>query len=440
MDKKKINADELIEFLSHEDIRTQRSELLKFQVYNKLPSVAVYPESYEQVSGILKYCNENGYSVIPFGGCTKISFGNTPTSFDVALSLERLNKIIKHDQDDFIITVQAGTRFKDMQEFLLSKNQFVAVDPPLTAKGATVGGIIATNDYGPSRFRYGTFREQVIEIVAVGTDGNIFKGGAKVVKNVAGYDIHKLLVGSMGTLGIVLEASIKLYPVQEESFTFITGISDTDKLKSCINKILDADLVLSAIEIVNTELSSDIFKLAGIRPINFPYSLVLRIENVRKAVIDQMELVKNILNTDGLEGAVIENDNPVWDYLRNFPYPGDQNCIACKVSVMMNEIPRVLEYIKESSENLEIKILSSAKAGNGIIQLLIVGENKDLEIAVELLRSYLTTIKGSVVYQHVPVDFGKFDAWGGFGPSRGLMKLLKQNFDPNNILNPGRLI
>jgi len=440
MDKKKINVDELLKFLSHEDIHTQRSELLKFQVYNKLPSVAVYPESYEQISGILKYCNENGYSVIPFGGCTKTSLGNTPTSFDVALSLERLNKIIKHDQDDFIITVQAGTRFKDIQEFLLSKNQFVAVDPPLTDKGATVGGIIATNDYGPSRFRYGTFREQVIEIVAVSTDGKIFKGGAKVVKNVAGYDIHKLLVGSMGTLGIVLETSIKLYPVQEESLTFITGISDTDMLKSCINKILDADLVLSAIEIVNPELSSDIFSLAGIRPINFPYTLVLRIENVKKAVFDQMELVKNILNSDGLEGAVIENDNPIWNYLRNFPYPGDRNCIACKVSIMMNEIPRVLEYIQESSENLDVKILSSAKAGNGIIQLLLEGKNKDLEIAVELLRSYLTTIKGSVIYQHVPEDFGKFNTWGELGPSTGIMKILKQNFDPNNILNPGRLI
>ena len=239
----KINIDELTNLLSHEDIHTQRSELSKFQIFNKLPSVAVYPQTYEQVSEILKYCNENGYSVIPFGSCTKVSYGNMPTSFDIALSLEKLNKIVKHNEADFIITVQAGAKFKDIQDFLLSKNQFVALDPPLIDKGATIGGIVATNDYGPSRFRYGTFREQIIELVAVGTDGKIFKGGAKVVKNVAGYDIHKLFVGSMGTLGVVVEASIKLYPVQEESLTFITGISDTVILKSCINKILDADLV-----------------------------------------------------------------------------------------------------------------------------------------------------------------------------------------------------
>jgi len=436
----KINIDELTNLLSHEDIYTQRSELSKFQIFDKLPSVAVYPQTYEQVSEILKYCNENGYSVLPFGSCTKVSYGNMPTSFDIALSLEKLNKIIKHNEADFIITVQAGAKFKDIQDFLLSKNQFVGLDPPLIDKGATIGGIVATNDYGPSRFRYGTFREQIIELVAVGTDGKIFKGGAKVVKNVAGYDIHKLFVGSMGTLGVVVEASIKLYPVQEKSLTFITGISDTVMLKSCINKILDADLVLTAFEILNPELSSDVFKLAGIRPINFLHTLVLRIENVRKAVFDQMELVKNILNSDGLEGAVIENDNPLWSYLRNFPYAGDSNCIACKVSVKINKIPKILEYIKESSENLNIKIFSSAKAGNGIIQLLIEGENKDLEIAVDLLRSYLTTLKGSVVYQHIPGDFGKFNTWGEFGSSSQLMQILKQNFDPNNILNPGRLI
>lgn len=436
----KINVDDFTKFLSHENIHTQRSELLKFQVFNKLPSVAVYPESYEQVSEIVKYCNENGYSVIPFGSCTKVNFGNIPTTYNVALSLEKLNKILAHNEADFIITAQAGAKFKDIQDFLISKNQFVALDPPQIDKGTTIGGIIATNDYGPSRFRYGTFREQIIELVAVGTDGKIFKGGAKVVKNVAGYDIHKLFVGSMGTLGIILEASIKLYPVQEESLTFITGISDTGMLRSCIKKLLDADLVLSALEIMNPELSSDIFRLSGIRPINFPHTLVLRIENVRKAVIDQMELVKNMLNSDGLEGAVIENDNLLWSYLRDFPYAGDKNCIACKVSVMINEIPGVLEYIQEFSENLDIKIYSSAKAGNGIVQLLIEGKNKDLEIAVNLLRSYLTTMMGSLVYQHVPHDFGKFNTWGDLGASSHLMQTLKQNFDPNNILNPGRLI
>lgn len=436
----KINVDELTKFLSHENIHTQRSELLKFQVFNKLPSVAVYPETYEQVSEIVRYCNENGYSIIPFGSCTKVSLGNIPTTFNVALSLEKLDKILDYNEADFIITVQAGAKFRDIQDYLSSKNQFIALDPPHMGKGATFGGIIATNDYGPSRFRYGTFREQIIELVAVGTDGKIFKGGAKVVKNVAGYDIHKLFVGSMGTLGIILEASIKLFPVQEESLTFISGISDTEMLGSCIDRILDADLVLSAIEIMNTELSSDIFKLAGMRPINFPHTLVLRIENVREAVFEQMELVKNMLNSDGLEGAVIENDNSLWGYLRDFPYAGDKNCIACKVSVMINEIPGVLEYIQESSENLDIKIYSSAKAGNGIVQLLIEGENKDLEIAVNLLRSYLTTLKGSVVYQHVPHDFVKFNTWGDLGASAHLMKTLKQNFDPNNILNPGRLI
>jgi len=436
----KININEIRNILAEEDIFTQRSELLKFSVFNKLPLIAVYPNSYEQVSALLKYFYENKHSVIPFGSCSKILFGNVPSSFDVALSLERLNKIVDHNESDFILTVQAGARFEDIQKFLFEKNQFIALDPPLSQKGSTIGGIIATNDYGPSRFRYGTCKEQIIEIKAVRSDGQIIKGGAKVVKNVAGYDIHKLFVGSFGTLGIVVEASFKLYPVPEDSLTFISGISDIESLKTSLGKILNADLVLSAIEIINPELSSDIFKLAGIRPINFPYTLVLRIENVKKAVVDQMDLVKNILNNDGIEGAVVENDNPIWDFIRNFPYFDSRNGIACKISVMINKIPGVLEYMQEFSENLGIKILSSAKAGNGIIQLFIEGENKELGISVDLLRSYLTTIRGSIVYQHVPEDFGNFNTWGDFGSSNKLMHTLKMNFDPNNILNPGRFI
>ncbi len=266
----KININEIRNILAEEDIFTQRSELLKFSVFNKLPLIAVYPNSYEQVSALLKYFYENKHSVIPFGSCSKILFGNVPSSFDVALSLERLNKIVDHNESDFILTVQAGARFEDIQKFLFEKNQFIALDPPLSQKGSTIGGIIATNDYGPSRFRYGTCKEQIIEIKAVRSDGQIIKGGAKVVKNVAGYDIHKLFVGSFGTLGIVVEASFKLYPVPEDSLTFISGISDIESLKTSLGKILNADLVLSAIEIINPELSSDIFKLAGIRPINFP--------------------------------------------------------------------------------------------------------------------------------------------------------------------------
>ncbi len=153
-----------------------------------------------------------------------------------------------------------------------------------------------------------------------------------------------------------------------------------------------------------------------------------------------MDLVKNILNNDGIEGAVVENDNPIWDFIRNFPYFDSRNGIACKISVMINKIPGVLEYMQEFSENLDIKILSSAKAGNGIIQLFIEGENKELGISVDLLRSYLTTIRGSIVYQHVPEDFGNFNTWGDFGSSNKLMHTLKMNFDPNNILNPGRFI
>lgn len=436
----KINIDEFTKLLDEEKVLFKRSELLRFSVYGELPQIAVLPETYEEVSKAIRYCNENKLSIIPFGSGTKISLGNKPGSYDVALSLEKLNRIVDHNEIDFLITVQAGAKLEDVQRELLQKNQFIALDPPLTEQGATIGGIISANDSGPSRLRYQTCKEQILEIKVVRADGEIIRGGAKVVKNVAGYDLPKLFVGSLGTLGIIVEATLRVYPVAEKSVTYISGINDLTELNRSISNILNADLVLTAFEITNRDLSKYLFQFAGLRSLNFPHTIVLRIENVSKAVDEQIESVKKILKNEDIEGAVIENDKSIWGYIRNFSYSDTNNSAACKINVLVSDIPKVIEYIDDVTENLDLTFLISAKAGLGSIQISAEGKNKDLKICLELLRSYVTTLRGSLVIQSLPDDFDEIDSWGDFGTSYNLMKTLKLNFDPNNILSPGRLI
>ena len=222
--------------------------------------------------------------------------------------------------------------------------------------------------------------------------------------------------------------------------TYISGINDLTELNRSISNILNADLVLTAFEITNRDLSKYLFQFAGLRSLNFPHTIVLRIENVSKAVDEQIESVKKILKNEDIEGAVIENDKSIWEYIRNFSYSDTNNSAACKINVLVSDIPKVIEYIDDVTENLDLTFLISAKAGLGSIQISAEGKNKDLKICLELLRSYVTTLRGSLVIQSLPDDFDEIDSWGDFGTSYNLMKTLKLNFDPNNILSPGRLI
>ena len=435
----KINTDEFTKLLDKESVLFKESELLRFSVYNELPQVVVFPSTYEQVSKIIRYCNQNKLSVTPFGSGTKVSLGNKPEPYDVALCMEKLNKILEHNEIDFIITVQSGAKLEDIQKELNKKKQFIALDPPLTEQGATIGGIIATNDSGPSRLRYKTCKEQILEIKFVRADGEIIRGGAKVVKNVAGYDLPKLFVGSMGTLGIIVEATLRVYPVAEKSATFISGISDINKLNKSITDILSADLVLTAFEIANRNLSKYFLHAAGLSATNFPYTIVLKIENVSKAVDEQIETIKGILKNEGIEGAVIKNDKNIWECIRNFSF-SYSNSAACKINVLSTDTSKIIEYTEEITENLNLTFLISAKAALGSIQVSVDGKNKDIKMCLELLRSYVTALRGNLIIQKLPDEFDEINPWGDLGASYNLMKTLKLNFDPNNILNPGRLI
>ena len=341
----------------------------------------------------------------------------------------------------FLITVQAGAKFNDIQDQLREKGQFLALDPPMTEQGSTIGGIISTNDSGPSRLRYQTCKEHILEVRVVRADGEIVRGGAKVVKNGAGYDLPKLFVGSLGTLGIIIESTLRVFPVPEKSVTYISGINDIDDLNNSVTQILNADIVLTSLEITNRNLSQQIFHAAGLRSLNFPYTLVLRIENVSRAVDEQIETVRNILNKEGIEGAVIENDGNIWEKIRNFSFTAPDSCAAFKMNALVTDIPRIIEYTEEVTENLNLEFQLSAKAGLGTVQVSVEGENKELSMCLELLRSFIIA-DPSIFFpgiQKLPDQFDDINRWGDLGSSSSLMKSLKNNFDPNNILNPGRL-
>ena len=407
------------------------------------PAIVLFPENIEQISEIMKAASRDCLAVIPRGSGTKSGLGNRPGRADIVVSTKRLNGVIKHESADLVVTAECGITLADFQAQLALENQFLPVDPPHARDGATIGGIIASNDSGPMRLRYGTSRELLIGMKVVRADGSVFKGGSKVVKNVAGYDMPKLFVGSLGTLGIIAEATFRLYPVPELSRTYLAGFESLDRAHNTVKSLIDSNLVITALEHLTPGLADDISGRAGVVMSKRGYTLAVRIMNVARAVEDQIKTVADIFSGNGGQGAVLEGgkEDAFWDEVREFPWrPAASPGAVLKAGVLISDVPRLFLTLEDLSRAGGVAAHASARAANGVVIISISGDKDHVVDAVKKLREFSESAGGSLaVLEASPEVKAHVDAWGSIGSSLGLMKRIKSGFDPLNILNPGRL-
>ncbi len=415
----------------------------EFSVGGVAPRIVLFPGTVEEVSEIMKAASRDALSVIPMGSNTKSGIGGAVTRADVALSVKRLNRILEHESADMVATAECGLTLAAFQEGLGGKNQFLPVDPPHVKEGATLGGIIASGDSGPERLRYGTTRELLIGMKTVRADGTIFNGGAKVVKNVAGYDLPKLFVGSLGTLGILVEATFRLYPVPEFSRTCVAGFGSLEDSQAAVHALLNSDVVMTSLEHITPVLAEALAERTGVPVKRGSYHLAVRIANVEKAVRDQTELVRGILARHGAEAAVIEGgvENSFWDEIREFPGgPSEEGRAVLKSGVVIGEVPSVFRVIEMLADG-GVAALASARAGNGVIMIELRGDDHALVSAVDSLRMVSESGGGTLVVNDASPDVkSAAGVWGDLGSGYDLMKRIKSGYDPLNILNPGRLV
>jgi len=436
--------EEIIRITGRDSVLSSPHEIEGYSVEGKKPRVIVFPRTVEEVSEIMKFASCESLAITPRGGGTKIGFGREPNRVDIILSTSHLNRVIEHEAGDLVAITQCGISLKGFQKVLGEKNQFLAVDPPHLESGATVGGVIATNDSGPRRLRYGTIRELLIGIKVVRPDGGIVKGGAKVVKNVAGYDLPKLYVGSLGTLGIVVEATFRLYPIPELSETYLVSFPTLDALGESVLSILNSSLVPTCLEALNPALIDVISNKLNLGLTNGRYALAVRIESVEKAVRDQISKVKDICGKRNGEGILLEGnlEEGLWQGIREFPWRTSENKrVVCKASVLITDVPRVFEVLEKLSKDSGLRIHASSRAGNGILIISIEGEIQALIEAIKSLRHLVGSLKGNLVIREAPSPLkSQVDVWGDVGASLRVMERLKSLLDPNGILNPGRFV
>lgn len=435
---------QLTEIVGRENTLTSQDDVETYQPVGAKSEVAVFPDNIEQVSEVLRFAASESLSVIPAGSGTKRNLGNAADRASIVLSTKNLNRVIEHGASDLVATAECGTPLSDFQARLREQDQFLPVDPPEVLSGATLGGIIASNDSGPLRLRYGTMRELLIGIKVVRADGTVFKGGSKVVKNVAGYDLPKLFVGSLGTLGIIAEATFRLYPIPESSKTCLVSFDDLDNSHESVMSLLKSDLVISSLEHLSPALASALSDRAGIDVKGNSYTLAVRVMNVEKAVRDQMNSIIDICNKTGGSGLMIEGENEekLWEEIRDFPsnLSGPEAAVA-RASVLITDVPEVFRLLENFSEHSGIQVHSSARAGNGVITVSMDGESEALVSSLKELRSFSEKRGGSLIVWAADSNVKKrVGVWGDIGTPLGIMKRIKHNFDPENILNPGRLI
>ena len=399
------------------------------------PQVVVEPGSEEEVAAVLAFANQEGLRVLIRGGGTQLGLGSLPTGGDILLSMVRLNTIVEHVPHDLVVTAQAGLPLATLQTALQQSNQWLALDPDL-APEATIGGIVATNATGPRRLRYGGVRDQIIGVRVVLADGTIAKGGGKVVKNVAGYDLPKLFTGALGTLGVIVSATFRLYPLPIASRTVHITASSLATLCNLAVRIIGSTLVPTIVDVLgDTEHTNT-------------YTLAVRFEMGQEAIEAQaatlLAMVAEIVGESVQTTQQLEGDAEAQFWLQTSHASGavdkTKTILTLKVSLLPTEVAYWLNSVEQICQQQHIHVTWRAHAGHGLVLAQLSGNDTTLVSVVNELRQEALKRQGSLVVMDVPPNIVQlFDIWGP-ASALNVMRNLKVRFDPHNILNPGRFV
>lgn len=430
---------EIEQIVGSENLLYSQEGFFDFAVDGKVPKLIVHPSSPDEISGILRIANEGGYSICPWSRGTKIGIGNIPKSVDIVLSMSRLRHTVEHDRANLTVSVEAGVNLSDLQKALEDKRQFLPIDPMFSST-CSAGGIISSNSNGPRRLRYGSIRDLLIGMKAVLPTGEKIKAGGKVVKNVAGYDMCKLFIGSFGTLGVITEATFKLYPLPELEKTVLVSFDRSVQAFELVSSILDSMIFPSSVDVLNPSALEVLSSNLGIVFKENSFCLAVRLEGFRESVEREIGEIQSMGRCDVgiLEGS---KQNKFWVALSDFPHLSQSN-FRFKASIPISAAFDAFKNFDESSAYPRFKINLISHAGSGIIYGFLWAEEMDKLIKfIDRSNSYVVKSGGYFVVELAPVEIKeKTNVWGYLPGGVNIMRTLKERFDPNGILNPGRLL
>ena len=431
----KLNPDRLARRLETElggATVTRHPDLLAARGVDGIyPSVICSPANDEEVSATLRVCSETDAAVTPWGGGTAVNLGNLPERVEIIIDLSKLNRVVEHDHANLTATVQSGITLAAMKEFTGGARQFVPFDVP-SPQRSTIGGIVAANLNGARRVCYGSVRDLVVGMKLALPTGESIKAGGKVVKNVAGYDMCKLFVGSLGTLGIITELTLRLTPAPEMEATFAVSGS-LMQLSEFAGEILDSVLLPSAIVLSKSETSSS-SEAPGL-----VWQMAIRAEGFAEQVDRHLRDLQLMAERLGLSTAEYSDTahEKLWAGICDFPLLGHQ--LVFRVMAPRSAVADLLQRVQDwDSTDYSPAIVADMAAG-----AIWIGSNQTQSAVARFtqLKSKAAQHKGHVALVDAPAEIKRhLDVWGPIPPAFFLMRRIKQQFDPQRLMNPGRFV
>jgi glycolate oxidase FAD binding subunit len=385
------------------------------------PKLVIEAGTASEVAEILRLSNEAGLAVIPRGGGTKLGWGNSPARADVILSVARLTEIIEHAWADLTVTVEAGCTIQKLQETLAQHGQRLALDA-LWPEKATVGGVLSTNDSGALRLRFGALRDLVIGATVALADGTLASSGGKVVKNVAGYDLPKLVTGALGTLGVITRAVFRVHPLPRNTRTFSVSTAAVEGAQGLVLAVQDSKL---AHAFVQTHFSDE----------GPPITEIL-FEGTEAGLSAQEAQLRRL----SAPAKVSEASASAWMAREKLWEISDRSSTAlAKFSILPANLARTIKMVEHVTSGAQARWKGLAYA-TGIGWLRLEGKPAALRGGLHALREEFQSQGGSLAALCLSEKAAAFDAWGNAGDALPLMKAVKQQLDPKSTLNPGRFV
>jgi len=393
------------------------------------PRFVATPGAVAEVSALMRLAHGAGMTVAPRGNGTKTGWGNRPRTVDLVLRMERLNHVREHAAGDLVARAEAGVTLEALQATVRGAGQRLALNPP--GPQATLGGIVAADPSGFLRLRYGTVRDLLIGVTVVLADGTVAKAGGKVVKNVAGYDLCKLFTGSLGTLGLIVETIWRLHPLPAARRTVAVVLDTPDAIGAAVGDLLHAPLTPLALDALELRWSSS----------GGSFTLAALCEGIAPGVVAQAATVERLLAAYGTARTLDPDAQDLW-WREAGAYPWHEGDTGLKVTHLPAALPAVLNAIAELARAGAMAARVAGPAGTGVTYVgLSGGEAESVPALIAAVRARVARAEGSVVVPQAPATIKeKVDVWGTVGDALPLMRRVKERFDPEGILNPGRFV
>jgi len=420
---------------------------------HRVPDIVIFPGDESQIAAVCQYCSENRIPVTARGRGTSTTGSSIPVAAGLVISFEKMNRIKKTDPANRVMVVEPGVTNTEVQ-IEAAKSGFFWGPDPTSSNYCTVGGNIATNAGGPHAVKYGTTRDHVLGLRAVTATGEAIKTGSYTTKSSVGYDLTRLVIGSEGTLAVVTEATLKLTPLPETRSTIKATFENTQSAADTVSRIMAQPVTPCALEFMDAAAIKIVREFSTI-PIseNIGALLMIEIDGTRSIISESVGFIKKAAECSGLLGfEIADNDEDTGNLwlMRKSLSPALRKLAPNKINedvvVPVSNIPALINGLESLSAEFNIPIVNFGHAGNGNIHVNLLYDSQDDQQAnaarpcLHKVFELVMSLNGSISGEHgIGFEKKEYISHEIQDPTLRLMWKIKQQFDPNGILNPGKI-